>query len=111
MLIKIPNIKEKNIIIFDIEYDHSVLVQLAFLILTNVEPNIFVLHKSFNLYVNSGQTLSNFFTQYTHITPEFLCDNGVDLTVAKTEVMNALLDIDLDDTLIASHGLKNDLDL
>jgi DNA polymerase III epsilon subunit-like protein len=84
---------------------------MAFLILTRIEPDIYVLSKSLNLYVNQGQPLSSFFTRYTHITDDFLCDNGVDLSVARTEVMNTLLDINPDTTMIVSHGLKNDLDI
>lgn len=111
MLLKIPNIKEQNIILIDIEYDQSLLVQMAFLILTKIEPDIFVLSKSLNLYVKSDQTLSSFFTRYTHITNDFLCDNGVDLPVARTEVANILFDINPNTTMIVSHGLKNDLDI
>ena len=111
MLLKIPNTIEQNIFLFDIEYDHLSLVQLAFLILTKLEPNIYVLSKSLNLYVKPDQTLSNFFTRYTHITDDFLCDNGIDLTVARTEVANLLLDIDLNNSAVVSHGLKNDLDI
>lgn len=109
MQLVIPKVKEKNIVIFDVEYDETVLVQLAFLILTRTEPNIYVLSKSVNLYVNTSHPLNTFFTRYTHITSDFLCDNGVDLTVARTLVQDCLFDIDLNDCLIASHGIKNDL--
>ena len=68
MKLYIPNTKEQYIILFDIEYDNSLLVQLAFLILTRTtEPNIYVLSKSVNLYVKQDRTLSSFFTKYTHI--------------------------------------------
>lgn len=111
MKLYIPNIKEQNIILFDVEYDNSLLVQLAFLILTKTEPNIYVLSKSVNIYVKPGQSLSTFFKRYTHITNDFLCDNGVDLSVARTFVMNNLLDIDVNNSMVVSHGIKNDLDI
>ena len=112
MLIYINNLKYKNIILFDIEYDGTSLVQLAFLILTRtIEPNIYAISKSINLYVHPSQPLSSFFTKYTHITNDFLCDNGVDLTVARALVEENLLDIDVNDTLIVSHGVKNDIDI
>lgn len=112
MKLYIPNTKQKNIIIFDIEYDGSLLVQLAFLILTRTtEPNIYVLSKSVNLYVNQGRPLNSFFIKYTNITNDFLCDNGIDLSVARTFVMNNLLDIDPNNTTVVSHGIKNDLDI
>lgn len=112
MKLYIPNIKEKNIILFDVEYDGPLLVQLAFLILTRTtEPNIYVLSKSVNLYVKQGHSLNSFFTRYTHITDDFLCDNGVDLPVARTFVIDCLFDIDINDCIVASHGIKNDLDI
>ena len=112
MKLYIPNTKEQYIILFDIEYDNSSLVQLAFLILTRTtEPNIYVLSKSVNLYVKQGQSLNTFFTRYTHITNDFLCDNGIDLSVARTFVMDNLLDIDVNNCMVVSHGIKNDLDI
>ena len=111
MRLQIKKTRQKNIIIFDIEYDQSSLVQLAFLILTKKEPTIFELTKSFNVYVKTNQPLNNFFKRYTNITDDFLCDNGVDLAVAEALVNEVMLDIDINDTLIVSHGVQNDLDL
>ena len=111
MKIQIPDIEQKNLIIFDVEYDGPSLVQLAFLILTKTEPNIFSLYKSVNFYVKTSQSLSHFFKQYTHITDEFLCDEGVDLSVARTLAKDAVLDINFDDCVIVSHGIDNDLKL
>jgi DNA polymerase III epsilon subunit-like protein len=110
MQLYIPNTNYKHFIIFDIEYDETTLVQLAFLILTKTtEPNIYVLSKSVNLYVNPDHTLSNFFTRYTHITNDFLSDNGIDLAGARALVEESLFDVDVNQTLIISHGVKNDL--
>ena len=112
MQIYIPNTTHKHIILFDVEYDNSLLVQLAFLILTRTnEPNIYALSKSINIYVKPGHSLNSFFTRYTNITNDFLCDNGVDLAVARTLVEDNLLDIDVNDCIVVSHGIKNDLDL
>jgi DNA polymerase III epsilon subunit-like protein len=112
MKIFLPQVKEQLIILFDIEYDNSSLVQLAFLILTRTtEPNIYVLSKSVNLYVKQGQPLNPFFTRYTHITDDFLCDNGMDLSVARAFVMDNLLDVDVNNCLLVSHGVKNDVDI
>lgn len=108
MRIQLKNIKQKNIIIFDIEYDQDLLVQVAFLILGEKEPNIFELQKSFNVYINPNQLLNSFFVKYTNITNEFLCDNGVDLTVARALVDEVLLDVDLNNSLLVSHGIKCD---
>ena len=109
MRIKLNNIKQDNIILFDIEYDQNSLVQIAFLILCKIEPNIFELTKSFNVYIKQSHYLNNFFTRYTNITHRYLCDNGVDFPVAKAMVNEVVLNLDLNNTLIVSHGIKNDL--
>lgn len=111
MKIKIDNVKQDNIVIFDIEYDQNSLVQIAFLILSVVEPNIFEVRKSFNVYVNPNHSLNHFFTQYTNITDAFLRDNGVDLAGAETLVNEVMLDIDVDKTLVVSHGIKSDMSI
>lgn len=109
MQLYLPNIEQPNIIIFDIEYDQSVLVQLALLKLSlrdNVNcPNIFELTQSLNLYVKQGQSLTDFFTSYTNITDAFLCDNGIDLSVARTLVHEVVPD----GSLIVSHGVQCDI--
>lgn len=111
MRIQIPNTEENNIIIFDVEYDGTSLVQLAFLILTKTEPDIFVLSRSVNFYVRQSQPLSPFFKRYTHITNDFLCDEGVDLSVARTLAKENLLGIDYNTSMVVSHGLKGDLEI
>lgn len=114
MKIFLPNIKQQNIIIFDIEYDQSALVQLALLHLslpTNTQANqpegMFELTKSLNLYVKQDHLLSDFFKGYTNITDAFLSDNGIDLTVARTLVHEVVPE----NSLIVSHGLKCDLEV
>ena len=109
MKIKLNNIKQQILLFFDIEYDQNSLVQIAFLILGLVEPNIFELQKSINIYVKPNHLLSDFFKKYTNITNEYLCDNGVDLTVARTLVNKIVFNHNLNDILIVSHGIKNDL--
>ena len=108
MKIQLKNIQQKNIIIFDIEYDQNLLVQIALLILCESRPDIFEVQKSLNIYINPGHLLNNFFVKYTNITNDFLCDNGVDLAVARTLVDFALFDIDLNNTLLVSHGINSD---
>lgn len=111
MKIKINNVKQDNIVIFDIEYDQHSLVQIAFLILSVVEPNIFEIRKSFNVYVNPNHPLNYFFTQYTNITDAFLRDNGLDLAGAETLVNEVMLDVDVDKTLVVSHGIRSDMEI
>lgn len=111
MKIQLQNIKQNNIFIFDIEYDQTLLVQLSFLILSKCEPTMFDIVQSTNIYMKVNQSLSSFFTHYTNITNAFLCDNGIDLAVARTLVRQDILNINpiKNDWLIVSHGLKNDI--
>lgn len=111
MKLYIPNLKTKYLLIFDIEYDGSSLVQLAFLILYRLEPDIFVLSQSVNVYIRQSQRLNNFFTKYTNITDDFLREEGLDLPVAKTLVADRLLNIDANNCTVVSHGIKNDLEI
>lgn len=111
MRLQIPNTKTENIIIFDIEYDGPSLVQLAFLILTNKEPNIFEVSKSVNLYLRQNHPVNHFFTKYTNITNDFLSEEGIDLSVARTLVNDCLLNINANSCVVVSHGIKNDLEL
>lgn len=108
MKLYLNNIKNKNILIFDIEYDQNSLVQLALLTLSQVEPNIFEITRSINIYIKQSHLLSDFFKRYTNITDEFLCDNGVDLSVAKALADEVVLD---DDQLLVGHGINCDLNV
>ena len=110
MKLYLPNIKQQNIIIFDIEYDQSALVQLALLHFaskSNPSEGMFELTRSLNLYVKQNQLLSDFFKSYTNITDAFLRDNGIDLPVARTLVREVIPD----NSLIVSHGVKCDLEI
>lgn len=111
MKIFLPNIQQQNIIVFDIEYDQSALVQLALLrfslLADGAGDSIFELTQSLNLYIKQGHLLSDFFKGYTNITDDFLCDNGVDLSVARTLVHEVVPN----GSLIVSHGLKCDLEI
>lgn len=111
MQIKLNNLNQQNIIIFDIEYDQTTLVQIALLILKQTEPNIYELQNSLNLYIQSGQYLNGFFTQYTNINQKFLNDNGTTIAEVCATINELMYDFDLDKTLIVSHGVENDLNI
>lgn len=111
MIIQLNNLNYKNIILFDIEYDKTSLVQVAFLILGAKEPNMFEIQKSFNVYIKQSHLISPFFTSYTNITDAYLRNNGVDLPRARTLVDGVISNIDVDKTLIVGHGIDNDMRL
>ena len=111
MIIQLNNIKYKNIILFDIEYDQNSLVQVAFLILGAKEPNMFEIQKSFNVYIKQNHLLSPFFTSYTNITNAYLRDNGLDLPRARRLAEEVISNIDVNNTLLVGHGIDNDMRL
>ena len=111
MILQLHNINYKNIIFFDIEYDKTSLVQVAFLILGAKEPNMFELKESFNVYIKPNHLLSHFFVQYTNITDAYLRDNGIDLAGARALVDGVVFDINRDETLLVGHGIDNDIRL
>ena len=111
MIIKLNNINYQNIILFDIEYDKTSLVQVAFLILGAKEPSMFEIQKSFNVYIKQSHLLSPFFVSYTNITDAYLRNNGLDLPRARTLVERVISNINVNNTLLVGHGIDNDMRL
>ena len=111
MLLQLYNIKYKNIILFDIEYDKTSLVQVAFLILSAKEPNIYEIQESFNVYIKQDHLLSPFFIQYTNISDAYLRENGIGLSGARALVEEVISNINLSETLLVGHGIDNDMRL
>ena len=111
MIIYLPKLQYKNIILFDIEYDHNSLVQLAFIILGAKGPEVYEVKKSFNVYMKQSHSLSQFFTSYTNINDVYLRNNGLDLPRARALVEEVVFDIEVSDTLLVGHGMDNDMRL
>jgi DNA polymerase III epsilon subunit-like protein len=112
MILQLQNLnKYKNIILFDIEYDNSSLVQVALLILGAKEPHMFEVQKSLNVYIKQNHLLSPFFVKYTNISDAYLRDNGIDLSGARTLVESVIFDIKPEETLLVGHGIDNDMRL
>ena len=112
MKIQLKNLqKYSKLIFFDIEYDQTSIVQLAMLVFDKVEPCIYELTASINIYVRQLQKLNPFFVKYTNITDKFLAEKGVSLEEAQGCVNSFLAEVELNSTLVISHGVKNDLDM
>ena len=109
--IQMNNVPQDNIIIFDIEYDQKVLIQLATLILSKHESNMFQVEKSINVYIDPNQSISSFFMNYTNITNDYLRHNGIDLAGARALALEVVSNVDPENTLLVGHGLDNDLDI
>ena len=83
------------------------LIQFAGLLFKQIDDNTYQLMRSCNEYV--ADTVCYPFAEYTSITNNFLAENGIPLKDLVASVQEDFLgDINLDDILLISHGLKND---
>ena len=107
--------KEKHdyLLFVDLEFfnpageEESHLIQFAGLLFKKVDDGIYQLMRSFNEYVTDKVCYP--FAEYTAITTNFLEENGVPLKDLVLAIEEDFLDgIDLDKTLLITHGLKND---
>lgn len=107
MIIKCYNEKHNYLLFIDIEFNKRSLVQFAGLLFTKIEDETYQLMRSCNLYITTKVGYP--FVEYTSITTNFLELNGVPLNDAIIFIEDDFLgDINYDDTLIISHGLRND---
>ena len=111
MIIKAYNENHKYLLFIDLEFvstkEKSQLVQFAGLLFKRVDTETYQLMRSYNQYI-TGQVCYPFM-EYTSITNNFLAENGIPLKDLVLLLEDTLIDqIDLDDTLLVSHGLKND---
>lgn len=111
MKLNINNVPQDNILIFDIEYDQNVLIQLATLTLRKIESDVFQLTRSTNTYIDPNQSVSSFFMGYTNITNDYLRHNGTDLAGVRSLAHEVVFDVGTNNTLLVSHGLDNDLEI
>lgn len=111
MIIQTYNENHQYLLFIDIEFTNKKLVQFAGLIFQQIDNNenssTYQLMRSTNVYIT--QKVCYPFMEYTHITNNFLIENGITLADAQELIINNFLkNIPLDQTLIVSHGLKND---
>jgi len=107
MIIKCYNESHKNLIFLDLEFENRTLIQFAGLLFTWIDDETYQLTRSCNQYVTAKVCYP--FMEYTSITTNFLEENGITLRDLQIIVRDDFLaDVDLDDTLVISHGLRND---
>ncbi len=100
----------RYILFIDIEFDQMQLVQFCGLLFQRVDGSNYVLQKSLNAYVNTA--VSYYFTKYTHISQEFLQQNGVPLPDVRAQIFDDLLgDVDPNHLLLVSHGTRGDINV
>lgn len=108
MIIKCYNETHKYLVFIDVEFNNKTLVQFAGLLFGRIDSDgTYQLMRSCNQYVTTKVCYP--FVEYTSITNNFLESNGVTLKDLNEIIFNDFLsDIDLKETMIISHGLKND---
>ena len=106
MVIKCYNEKHQYLLFVDLEFNNRDLVQFAGLLFKWIDDETYQLMRSCNVYIS--QKVCYPFAEYTAITNNFLEENGIPLADAKELIKEFLEDINIDDTCIIGHGLKND---
>ena len=107
MIIKCYNEKHPWLLFLDIEFDQTQLVQFSGALFKRIDEDTYQLASTITQYVTAS--VSVYFQDYTRITQDFLATNGVPLDSLKDLIFGEVLkDINMDDLMIISHGLKND---
>lgn len=107
MIIKCFGETHEYILFMDIEFSKNELVQFAGLLFKQIDDETYQLMRSINQYVTTKVCYP--FMEYTHITNTFLQENGIPIQDVVYLVQEDFLgDINLNQILVVSHGLKND---
>jgi DNA polymerase III alpha subunit (gram-positive type) len=109
-MIYFENETHKYVLIFDIEFDRSDIIQFAGILFKSVGGGVYAVYRTLNTYVSSNPSYP--FKMYTNLTREFLEENGVRKEDLVQQIEDVLLkDIPLDNLLVVSHGLKSDREI
>ncbi|MFW5889572.1 MAG: exonuclease domain-containing protein [Bacillota bacterium] len=102
------NVKYKNLVVFDAEYNEGDIIQFSGIMFRKVQDDIFQVSKSINLYIKlpHNKQMNSFIERFTGITDKFLEQDGEDLFKAKRKIYE-FLEAE-GDILFVSHGLTND---
>lgn len=107
MIIKAYNESHQYLLFIDVEFNNRQLIQFAGLLFKWIDDETYQLAKCFNQYVTAKVGYP--FMEYTGIKNDFLIENGIPLKDLIIGIQEDLLsDVDLEDLLVISHGLKND---
>ena len=109
MLVVFKGIKNKNIVVFDAEYNEGELIQFSSIMFRRItDDDIYQISRSLNFYVKlqEKKEINRFIADFTGITDDFLEEVGIELDEA-IEKIKDFLNVE-GDILFASHGLYND---
>jgi hypothetical protein len=104
------NEQHEYVLIFDLEFDQTSLVQFAGLLFKNLGNGVYAIYRTLNTYVSCSPSYP--FKSYTHLNEEFLAENGVRKEDVVQQIEDVLLkDIPLDKLLVVSHGIQSDKEI
>lgn len=107
MIIKCYNEKHPWLLFLDIEFEQLKLVQFSGALFKWIDEDTYQLATTMTQYITTS--IGTYFQDYTNISQDFIATNGIPLESLKDLLFGEVLkDIDMNDLMIISHGLKND---
>lgn len=109
MVVFFKGIKHQHIFVCDIEYDRNKIVQFAGLLFKNIDSknSLYQIEGSINVFLQHD-TIDPHIVRYTGIDPSVLKSVGKSDKDFMQQYEVLFANVDLDNTLFASHGSKND---
>ena len=109
MILFFKGIKHKHILVCDVEYDRSNIVQFAALLFKNIDTkrSLYQIEGSINIFLQQD-SIDSYITRYTGIDQSILKTYGQTSDEFIRQYKELVGDVDLEDTLFVSHGSKND---
>jgi transcriptional regulator of heat shock response len=102
-------LKHKHVLVCDIEYDNSKVIQFAGLLFKNVDikNSLYQIESSINVYLKQDE-IGSYTTRYTGIDKSILDQYGKTQEEFLVQYDRMFSEVDMSDTLFVSHGSKND---
>jgi hypothetical protein len=109
MILFFKGIKHKHILVCDIEYDRSNIVQFAALLFKNIDAknSLYQIEGSINIFLQQDN-IDSYITKYTGINQSTLKTYGQSQEEFVKQYNSLVKSVDMADTLFVSHGSKND---
>ena len=107
MLVVFPKMITENVLVIDVEFDNLDILQVAAMLFSRTNEDVFKLEKTFNDYVKRDK-VGYYANKHTGLTVEFLNEYGLSFEDFRSKLNEFLNDLDLDKTIFVSHGTNGD---
>jgi DNA polymerase III epsilon subunit-like protein len=109
MILFFKGIKHKHVLVCDIEYDRSNIVQFAALLFKNIDTknSLYQIEGSINIFLQQD-SIDSYITKYTGIDQSTLQAYGQTQAEFIKQYNSLMANAGMEDTLFVSHGSKND---